>query len=285
MLPQRQTTAVVDDLDVADVAGDPWAPRWSRPSAMIPAPMPVPTLTTTTLSWPGGDARSPLAEGQDVDVVVDPDRRAVAVGEAVADRVAVPAGHDRRRDRPAGRGTRPAGHADADTPQRPGGRASSPAAPNSSSTRRGATPGPPRSRPARRDGRGSGRRGRSPRHRCSSRRGRRRGRARRRPGTSAGAAAARRCSARVALDDEAAIEQLADALRDDAPARARSARRDRRATGTCPRRISSRTATSASSASSATGPGRSRSGPSAPMARSIRTRPVDFPRTLALDMR
>ncbi len=69
---------------------------------MIPAPMPVPILTTTTSSWPAAtpDRHSPSAE--DVDVVVDPDRRPVALGEPLADRVAVPARHDRRRDRPAG---------------------------------------------------------------------------------------------------------------------------------------------------------------------------------------
>ena len=69
---------------------------------MIPAPMPVPILTTTTFVVAGGDARAPLPERQDVDVVVDPDRARRSGGEPLADRVAVPAGHDRRRDRPAG---------------------------------------------------------------------------------------------------------------------------------------------------------------------------------------
>ncbi len=89
---------------------------------MIPAPMPVPILTTTTLSWPAAIAGPPLPEGQHVDVVVDPDRRPVARGEPLADRVAVPAGHDRRRDRPAGLELDRPGHADADPPQ-PAGQA------------------------------------------------------------------------------------------------------------------------------------------------------------------
>ena len=76
-------------------------------------------------------------------------------------------------------------------------------------------------RPARRGGRGSGRRASSPRRRCSSRRGRRRGR---------GPPSARNVSWRggrppvlgpdVALDDEPALDQLADALGDDRPAEA-----------------------------------------------------------------
>ena len=41
-----------------------------------------------------------LAAGHDVDVVVDEHGRAVAAGEPLRDREAVPAGHDRRVDRP-----------------------------------------------------------------------------------------------------------------------------------------------------------------------------------------
>ena len=84
---------------------------------MIPAPMPVPILTTTTFVVARGDARSPLPERQDVDVVVDPDRRPIAAGEPLADRVAVPARHDRRRDRPAGPELDRARDADPDAPQ------------------------------------------------------------------------------------------------------------------------------------------------------------------------
>ena len=55
---------VVGDLDVPDVAGrSPARPRWRRPSEMMPAPIPVPILTTTTLSWPAAtpDRHSPRA--------------------------------------------------------------------------------------------------------------------------------------------------------------------------------------------------------------------------------
>ena len=64
------------------------------------------------------DPGPPLAEGEDVDVVVDPDRRAEPLREPLPDRVAVPARHDRRRDRPAGRELHGAGHRDADAPHR-----------------------------------------------------------------------------------------------------------------------------------------------------------------------
>ena len=84
---------------------------------MIPAPIPVPTLTTTTLSWPAATPGAPLPERQQVHVVVHPDRGVVARGEPLADRVAVPAGHDRRRDRPPGLELDRPRHADADAPQ------------------------------------------------------------------------------------------------------------------------------------------------------------------------
>ena len=84
---------------------------------MIPAPMPGPDLDDHDVGVAGGDPRAPLPERQDVDVVVDPDRRTVAGGEPLADRVAVPAGHDRWRDRPAGLELDRARDADADPPQ------------------------------------------------------------------------------------------------------------------------------------------------------------------------
>ena len=87
---------------------------------MMPAPMPVPILTTTTFAWPGSDAGPPLPERQDVDVVVDPDGAPIAGREPLADRVAVPARHDRRRDRPAGLEFDRARDADTDPPQLPG---------------------------------------------------------------------------------------------------------------------------------------------------------------------
>jgi hypothetical protein len=84
---------------------------------MIPAPMPGPDLHDDDVVVAGRDAGSPLPEGEEVDVVVDPDRGAVAGGQSLPDRVAVPAGHDRRRDRPARRELDGARHADPDPPQ------------------------------------------------------------------------------------------------------------------------------------------------------------------------
>ena len=84
---------------------------------MMPAPIPVPILTTTTLSWPTAipDRHSP--EGEDVHVVVDPHGGVVTRREPFPDRVAVPAGHDRRRDRPSRGELDGPGHTDPDTPQ------------------------------------------------------------------------------------------------------------------------------------------------------------------------
>ena len=51
MLPQRQTTSsCAGDPDVPDVAGRALAPRWIRPPATMPQPMPVPTLTNSRCS-------------------------------------------------------------------------------------------------------------------------------------------------------------------------------------------------------------------------------------------
>ena len=61
-----------------------------------------------------GDPAVPLADGHDVDVVVHHDRAAVLAGEQLAHRVAVPARHDRRRDRHAVAEADRAGHADAE---------------------------------------------------------------------------------------------------------------------------------------------------------------------------
>ena len=68
----------------------------------------------------GGHARAPLAECEQVHVVVDPDRRAVPGGEPLADRIAVPARHDRWRDGPAGPELDRTRHADPDAPQSTG---------------------------------------------------------------------------------------------------------------------------------------------------------------------
>src|SRR5690348_10502824 len=61
-----------------------------------------------------GDAAVLLAQGHDVDVVVDGDGEAVLVGEHVADRMAVPSRHDRRGDGNALTETHRAGQADPD---------------------------------------------------------------------------------------------------------------------------------------------------------------------------
>ena len=104
-LPQLQMIAsalVGGDADVADVAG-------GALGAAVDA-----AVDDDPAADPGGDLDEQqvvdlapvgpvLAEGHDVDVVVDQHRDAVAVGEALGDRVAVPAGHDRRVARPAGR--------------------------------------------------------------------------------------------------------------------------------------------------------------------------------------
>ena len=99
---------VVHDLDVPDVARRSLRPPVDPAVRDDPGADAGADLDDDDVVVADGDPGPPLAEGQDVDVVVDPDRRAVAVGEALAHRVAVPAGHDRRRDRAARCGTRPA---------------------------------------------------------------------------------------------------------------------------------------------------------------------------------
>ena len=135
---------VVDDLDVADVAGTALGAAMEAAVGDDPGADARPDLDDDDVVVAGGDAGPPLPEGEDVDVVVDPDRRAVARGEPLADRVAVPAGHDRRRDRPAGRELDRARHARSRSPT------AAPGTPwvvasswsNSSSTRPSPTSGP-----------------------------------------------------------------------------------------------------------------------------------------------
>ena len=51
MLPQRQTTSSWPATRMWPMSpAAPWAPRWMRPSATIPQPMPVPTLTNSRCS-------------------------------------------------------------------------------------------------------------------------------------------------------------------------------------------------------------------------------------------
>ena len=75
----------------------------------------------------GGDAGAPLPEREDVDVVVNPDGRPVTRRESLADRVVVPAGHDRGEDGPTGPELHGTGDADADPPQPSGQLQSGPA--------------------------------------------------------------------------------------------------------------------------------------------------------------
>ena len=118
MLPQRQTTDGSSETWMWPTSPAlPCAPRCSRPSEMIPAPIPVPTLITTTLSWPAATPDRHSPERQQVDVVVDPDGGLVSGREPLADRVAVPARHDRRRDRPTRAELDGARDADADPPE------------------------------------------------------------------------------------------------------------------------------------------------------------------------
>ena len=201
---------------------EPWAPRWSRPSEMIPAPIPVPILTTTTLSWPWAiPARHSPRASTLTSLSTQtgaPNRR----GEPLPDRVAVPAGHDRRRDRPPGRRTpRAPGTPSPDAPDRRRAAGARSAAAGRTAPRPG--PGSPRGRRrcprAPCSGRGSGRRGPSGRRRCSSPRGPRPGPARRRRGRRGGAAAGPPVLGPMSPSiGEPAVQQLLDPARDDRPA-------------------------------------------------------------------
>ena len=135
MLPQRQTTSSL--LVALMWPMSPAAPAcaaWMWPSATMPQPIPVPTLISSRCSRLG-PVHPVLAAGHDVDVVVDQHRRAVAVREPVRDREVVPAGHDRRVDRP------PAVELDGPRHADPDPRTSSRERPtsSSSSTKRSAT--------------------------------------------------------------------------------------------------------------------------------------------------
>ncbi len=67
---------VVDDLDVPDVAGAALRAAMQRAVGDDPGADARPDLEHDDVLVPFGDPEPPLAEGQDVDVVVDPDRRA-----------------------------------------------------------------------------------------------------------------------------------------------------------------------------------------------------------------
>ena len=118
---------IVDDLDVPDVAGRSLRAAVEAAVGDDAGADPGPDLDDDHVVVADRDPGPPLPEGEDVHVVVDPDRRVVARREPFPDRVAVPAGHDRRRDRPSRRELDWPGHADPDAPQaarqRTGGRA------------------------------------------------------------------------------------------------------------------------------------------------------------------
>ena len=251
---------IVGDLDVADVAGAALGAAVEPAAGDDPGPDARPDLHDDDVVVAGRDAGSPLPEGEDVDVVVDPDGRAVAGGEPLPDRVAVPARHDRRRDRPAGRELDRARDADPDPPQPARhARGSSPAAGRTAPRPgRGTASGPGLDRrPARRGGRGSGRRASSSRRRCSSRPGRRRGGGRptaRNDSWRGGRppVLGPRSPSMTSPRSSSSPTRWATIAR-PSPVRSTSSERDRDR----PSRISSRTTTRASSASS----GRVREGP------------------------
>ena len=161
MLPQRQTTSAPGrrDLDVADVAG-----AALRAAVQLPAHDDRRRRCRCRSSRRRscrGRAPSPaveLAERHHVHVVVDPDRHAVSARSARGTGVAVPAGHDRRRDRAARLELDGAWDADADAEELAGQRSTSrPALVEELLDAAEHDPSGPgaRCRPARRRGRGS----------------------------------------------------------------------------------------------------------------------------------
>ena len=108
---------VVADLDVADITRASLCAAVEAAVGDDPGPDAGPDLDDDHVGVAGGDARAPLPESNDIDVVVDPDRGPIASRETLPDRVAIPAGHDGRRDRPSGPELDRSRHADADAPQ------------------------------------------------------------------------------------------------------------------------------------------------------------------------
>ena len=108
---------VIDDLDVSDVARRALRAPVDSTVRDDPSTDAGADLDDDRAVVAHGDAGPPLAEGEDVDVVVDPDRGTVSVGQPLSDRVAVPTGHDRRRDGPPGAELHWPGDPDPDAPQ------------------------------------------------------------------------------------------------------------------------------------------------------------------------
>ena len=92
MFPQRQIDRrVVGDLDVPHVAGASLGAAMQTTVGDDAGPDARPDLDDDDIVMARRDARAPLPESQEIDVVVDPDRRAVVLAESLTDRVTVPA--------------------------------------------------------------------------------------------------------------------------------------------------------------------------------------------------
>ena len=109
----RAHRPVAVDLDVPDVAGRPVGAAVHLAVEVDAAADAGADLDEQQVVDRVGHAAVPLADAHDVDVVVDHDRAAVLAGQQLAHRVAVPAGHDRRRHRYAVTEAHRPGHADA----------------------------------------------------------------------------------------------------------------------------------------------------------------------------
>ncbi len=108
---------MADDADVPDVAGSSLRAPMQQAVRDQPGSDAGTDLQEHDVVMAEGRAVLPLAERHDVDVVVDPYGRVVARCQPLADRVPVPARHDRRRDRPPGRKLHGARDANADAAQ------------------------------------------------------------------------------------------------------------------------------------------------------------------------
>jgi hypothetical protein len=119
---------VVAHMDVADVAGGALRAPQRAPVRDQPGADPGADLHEHQVLGVGPRAGA-LSQRHQVGVVVDERGGAEALAQPLRDGVAVPAGHDRRRDRHAGRVLDRSGNADADAEQRAGRRAHQPLEP------------------------------------------------------------------------------------------------------------------------------------------------------------
>ena len=91
---------VVNDLDVADVAGTALRAAMDPPVRDDPGADAGPTFMTMTLSCPTATPERHSPRARRLTSLSTHTGARIAAGEAFAHRIAVPAGHDRRRDRP-----------------------------------------------------------------------------------------------------------------------------------------------------------------------------------------